>query len=175
MAVKQARGIQPGMGDIFAGFSKFGKLFAAVLLAQAAYLILMIPAAGAMVYAAAQGEGWSRVFPVVLGAGLILFVISLFIFGPLTLYPVVVLITELSPTEALKETFRRVGRQAPLLSLLFLLAALVAGMGALACCVGLLFTFPLYLIIAGLHAHYFFPAELAAAGVMNQVSERPPQ
>lgn len=128
IGVRQARGEYINISMIFEPFKRFGPNFAASLLAAAIFF-----------------------------ASLIAFVLPAFFFYPvLILMPAVAFLKELGPKESLVTTFNACkSHWLGLLCLLFI-TGLVAGLGVCACCVGILFTYPIYFAVMAIHYRAFF-------------------
>jgi hypothetical protein len=83
-------------------------------------------------------------------------VYMLTLYGTILLGSVAAVCSDMDPFAVFGEGLRRVGWKSPLLSMMFLLAGILAGLGFFACCVGILFTFPLMTNVVALHYAYFF-------------------
>lgn len=84
-------------------------------------------------------------------------VVWLIIGGPLELAVIAASYSDLPLGTAFVEAFRRLGWQLPLLSGLYLVAFLLSFTGVFACCVGLVFTFPILSNVMALEYLYYFP------------------
>jgi hypothetical protein len=77
------------------------------------------------------------------------------------------------PIIAYKETLRRMGWQSLMMSLLVFVATIVGSLGLIACCIGVLFTYPIFTNVIALHYLYFFPPVRTVAGQVPVPQYRP--
>jgi hypothetical protein len=129
MGLKQIRGEQISVGDVFLGFKRFGSLVGANLLTG---LMIVI--------------------------GIVLLIVpGLFLSGLLVMVPLLILDRNMGTVEAIQECWDRLRPYAfSLFGLMFVLG-LVQVLGFCLCCVGALFTLPVYFIAMGLTYNNFFP------------------
>lgn len=131
MATQVARGHPIQFGDIAYGFQNFGSSFGTCILVGLA-----------------------------IGFGMIACIIpGIYLAGALALVPMVAVDQGVGVNEAFRvgyETFKPYAWQ--MLGVMFV-AGLLQVAGALCCGVGVLFTFPVYCAVIGLHYSYFFPEE----------------
>ena len=129
MGVKQARGEVVVLGDLFIGFRRFGSILLAGVIST-----------------------------IVIYTGLILLLVpGLFVIGLLGFYPIIIIEKNLSPLDALKEVYGKIGSQAWAIFAFMFVGGLMETVSACCCLVPLLFTTPIYIIGMGLTYNNFFP------------------
>ncbi|AIE86773.1 hypothetical protein OP10G_3405 [Fimbriimonas ginsengisoli Gsoil 348] len=136
MAVKQVYGEQISALDVFAGFKNFGSAFGACLLMLLAIYLSAIAC----------------------------LVPALFVSGALAFTPVIVIDQQVGGAEAVKRSFNALKPHAWLMFCLLFVAGIISGLGMCLCGVGVLFTYPIYTAVIGLHYTYFFPRNPQPAG-----------
>ncbi len=129
MGIKQGRGEQVNISDVFLGFRRFGSVVGGSFLCS--FLILL---------------------------GFVCLIIpGFYLAGLLVLVPVLILERNLGPIEAIQECWDKLKPYGfNLFGLMFVLA-LIQMLGFCACCIGMLFTMPVYAISIGLTYNNFFP------------------
>ncbi len=109
--------------------------------------------AGSVFYGAATFVGWMLcVFPGFIVSGLLMFMIPL------------IVIARKPATDALAESWRVLRSQWLTAAVFHLVLSLVSGMGVILCCVGILFTGPLYSLSIAILFHEFFEPMTPAYG-----------
>ncbi len=146
MGLKTARCEPVAIGDIFRGFTAFGSLFLASILTS---------------------------FLVYFGIALVI-IPGLFVLGLVTFVPLLILDRNLSPVEAIVESYRTLRNHAFAIFALVFLACLVIVAGYCVCCVGALFAYPVFFVTLGLAYNNFYPRiDLQAA--MTPIGVEPPR
>jgi uncharacterized membrane protein len=129
MAVKVARGQAVQVGDVFGAYRRFWPVVGTMFLSMVAS-----------------------------GIGLCLCIVpGIFLFGALSMAPLIAFDQEVDPIEALTRSYRTLGRDAWMMFLVMFVAGLLNIAGILVCCVGVLVTMPMYMATVGLSYHYLFP------------------
>jgi uncharacterized membrane protein len=143
-AIKQIRGEQIAINDLFGGFSHF------VPLAVFGFLLHLLWLIGCLLC----------IFPGVYALGV--------------LSPGVLLIMDrgYGPVKAISEGMRVLGSQAWMLGLFAIFSYIAMSiLGTLMCCIGLLVTMPVLVVAVALHYHYFWPsAPQQQQQIMSDVS-----
>lgn len=147
MGVKQARNEPIAVGDMFAVLPRTGHILLASLL---------------MGIAIAVGS-------------LLCIVPGFYLQGLLLMLPLLVAETNLNAIQGLNLCIERLRPHAWGLFGLFFLAGLIGSIGAFACGVGLLFTYPIYFSIIGLTYNNFFPKQLANTVFNFPIGVDPPR
>ena len=141
MAIKQIRGYPIAIGDIFSGYRRTGPVIGAYLLMGIAVFV----------------------------ATLFCIIPGFYVAGALAFVPILVLDQELGVIESLEVSYNALKSHAwSMFALLFVLG-LVTLLGACACGIGLLVTFPTYIVALGLTYYNFFPNP---PGMGSQYSQR---
>jgi len=152
IAYRHAAGEKPELATMFVPLGDFGRMAGAALVYAGVYSLLMAP------YMVAASTMQSTInIPTLVGCGILLLIEGLVVGGPLALYPSVVVSTRLSPLEAFVSIYRTLGWRVVSLSLLTVVTFAIACVGVLACCVGLLLTYPLAILVFSIHAYYLHP------------------
>jgi hypothetical protein len=163
IGVKHARGEYIQISDFFQPFKNLAPTAGAVALASLPQLVFIIGSS------LAQAATRSRVGlgvpiaieAIALIAGILFY---LLLMAPLMMAATHSAMTGTTAIESLQTTFRRLGPRWPLLGLVSTLANIVAGLGVLLCCIGILLTYPIGTNVIALHYTYFFPTEYPPAG-----------
>ena len=152
IAVLHAQGQAPSVANYFLPFKKLKSVVPAVLLMTLPYQLINF-VSGEI----AKSLGAAPLDPVMFVVPLLLFLFMFFAMGPSYLAITASVFSGLKPVTCYVESFRRMGWNALLLSLLLILASFVSGLGIIACCVGIIFTFPIFTNVIALHYLYYFP------------------
>ncbi len=158
VGVRHAMGNWPTVGDLFLPFKRFGRSAATVLVYMVPAILLDLvqmfsPTVGAM-----RGNPGLGMLSAFSGIYLIIFLIWLFISGPMYLGASAAMFSDMPVLEAYKQGFMRPGAHGILLSILVFVASILSGLGAILCCVGVIFTFPIVTNVVALHYIYYFPS-----------------
>jgi hypothetical protein len=131
-AIKQIRGEQITINDLFKGFSHFLPLAIYGLL----YNLL-----------------------IAIGCALCLFP-GVFAIGVLSPGALLIMDRNMGPVQAISESLKTMGNQSWMLGLFVIVAGIAMSvLGTLMCCVGLLVTMPVYFVAIALHYNYFWKKE----------------
>lgn len=84
----------------------------------------------------------------------------LFAQGPLLLGSIAASISERAPLESFSVAYKRMGWNAAMFGLLYFVATLASGLGLVACCIGVIFTYALSTNVVALHYTYYFPEDM---------------
>jgi uncharacterized membrane protein len=129
-ALKQIRGEQISVPDLFKGFAHFLPLLGYGILYNVLFTL------GCMLC----------IFP------------GIYIMGAMTPGPLLIIDKGMGPFEAFSESIRVMGSQVWLLGLFAFVAVFaMVILGLLMCCVGVVVTMPVYVVAIALHYHYFWP------------------
>ncbi len=104
----------------------------------------------------------------------LLIVPSFFVIGALAFVQLLVLDQNLSAWEAVVESYNTLRKHAWAMFALLVLTAVVVALGVCVCCVGVLFTAPIYAVTLGLAYNNFYPAP-GAGGFQQQIGVEPPR
>lgn len=137
MALMQLRGERFGVGDVFAGFNRFGAMIGVCILQYLATAIGLC-------------------FCLVPG---------FFIAGALAFAPLLVLDQGLDPVGAIKTSYQALRRDAWSMFAFLFVAGLLTGLGVCACGVGFIFTLPLLQVGIAIHYLYYFPPSAPRYGI----------
>lgn len=135
MAFKQIRGESIGVADLFSGLDLFIKiLVAAVLITVIEFIATLM-----------------CFFPLFIARGMLFFT-----------FPLIVR-QNLEPLDAIRESFRAAQKEWLLLTVFVFVLVLLSIVGFFACCVGLLFSYPLIFTVNAVAYRDWFEPELKAA------------
>lgn len=84
---------------------------------------------------------------------------GLYAYAVLILAPLIAADQNVDPVEAIKRSYRAIRGKALPMFFFIVVGGLVSGLGFFACCVGLIFTLPIFHIALALHYHAFFPPQ----------------
>lgn len=139
---KRLKGEEAQIGDIFQGFKDFGKGFVTMLLLFGCGVAVMIPVA-ILVFILS----YIPILGALLSMGLYLVAAVILYAATMFMWPIAAL-TDASPMDALKQSFKFFQANLVQMLLLTLVLALVGMAGVLACGVGAWVTFPLAIVAA---------------------------
>lgn len=97
-------------------------------------------------------------WPVFLGS-LLLVVPGVFAAGAFAFVPQLIIDQKARPMEAIALSFQAVKKDVFMMGMLVFVAYILSFMGGFACCIGVVFTAPLYYMILALHYHAYFPPQ----------------
>jgi len=140
MALRQARGEAIGVGGIFSAFPQALPLAAVAVFTAGAIVLLEALALGLLHLTGIPGR------QAVSLVSLIVAIPSIILQGLLMFAPLLVLDQRAGPTDAILGSARLLKGQSLMGILFYFIAALIGGLGILACGVGMLVTYPLFLI-----------------------------
>ena len=145
MALKQVRGLQVSPGDVFSGYSRAGHVVISYLL-----------------------------MGLLCGIAICLCIIpSFYAFGVLAFTPLLVVDRNLTGMEAITQSYNSLKPYAwSMFGFLFVLG-LLNMLGGCACGVGMLFSFPVYVMAQAMTYHNFFPYPLETEGFNSQIGLNP--
>jgi hypothetical protein len=90
--------------------------------------------------------------------GLFLLIIPMFyVIGVTAFAPLIAIDQRVGGIEALRRSYHALRGEAWMMFALVFITGIIAGLGACACLVGILFTLPIYSFVIALHYHAFFP------------------
>jgi hypothetical protein len=135
VALRRIRGEQPDISYIFDGFKKFVPFL---------------------------GFGILYYLAIIVGS-ILCIVPGLYLFGALSLAPLLIIDKGMGPVEAMSTSMRTLGSNAWMMLVFLFVASFFAGLGIVACCVGILITWPIIFIGTALHYHYYFDQQADAA------------
>src|SRR5579862_976054 len=135
MAVKQLRGEPIGPGDLFGATRSFGKLYLF-------YLIF-----SAIGFASGQS----------LYGGLLALPVTFILYGLWMFAPLLIIDRNVGLREALGLSWRALRVEAAMAVVFYFVASLVGGLGFLACCVGALVTYPMFIVAVTVLYRDYFP------------------
>ena len=147
MGVKQARNEQIGVGDVFTGLSCALPLMIATFLQSLAITL-----------------GWCC-----------LLVPGIFLTGALAFVQLLVIDRNMSPLEAISESYNTLKPYAWAMFGLTFVAGLIYSLGFCLCMFGVLFTAPIYLVTIGLTYNTFYPGPQAYAQYQQKIGIEPPR
>lgn len=146
MALKEGRCEPTSIGDVFSGIRRFGSLAIAGLLTT---LLIYL--------------------------GIVLLIVpGLFAIGILSFVPLLILDRNMSPIAAIAEVWTTLRQHGFALFALIFLAGLLMCLGFCACCVGVLFTQPIYVLTIGLAYNNFYP-RMGVQPSGYQIGAEPPR
>jgi hypothetical protein len=131
LCLRRLRGETYTYSDLFAGFPRFFTFLGAGLLSS---FVIMVGA----------------VFCIIPG---------LYLAGALAFTPLVVLDQKAGAIEAFQISYATLSRHGLAMFAIMFITGLLVGLGFLACCVGVLFTIPVYFFVIAIHYHAFFPPQ----------------
>jgi uncharacterized membrane protein len=150
MGIKQLRGHQLKVGDIFGTFSKFGSVFGLNFL-----MVLVHLAVGIICGLVLQFLGpFANLVSMIPGAVLM---------GLFSLALPLVLDQNMSPLDALKESVAKVRSELWIVTAYIAILTAISQLGGIACLVGALFTIPILSIGSSLLYRAFYPERFGAA------------
>lgn len=146
MAIGEVRGTKAQISDLFSATDVAGPMVVAALLIQVGTMI----------------GSWLCVIPGLLFAGLTMLT-----------YPLVV-DQKMAPVAAIQASINTLKAEWLMAALLFLVLTIVAGLGAIACGIGVVFTLPLLFLSTALVYKDFFPERFGGMGVPETPAPPPP-
>jgi hypothetical protein len=135
VALRRIRGEAPDISYIFDGFKLFVPFIGFAFLY---YIAIMI-------------------------GSMLCIVPGLYLYGALSLAPLLVIDKGMGPVEAARTSIKTLGSNAWMMLLFLIVSSILAGLGMIACCVGILITWPIVFIGTALHYHYYFDQQPNAA------------
>ena len=169
VGVRHALGHWPTISDQFLVFKRFGKTAGAIAILMIPTVLYDIFFIGFMPNIKALPDLWLAYG--LLGGSFLIF--WLLVSGPLYLGAAAATFSDLPTLEAFGQAFKRLRWQCPLISILFTVAAIVGSLGFIACCVGIIFTFPIWTNVIALHYTYYFPPTTVVVDVPLAQTEFP--
>jgi len=149
IGMKSSRGIEVSVGDLFAGFSRFGQLLLLGIITALPWDII-----SGLLSLGQRGAniefGPLQIF------ALILVLPTLYLVALLLPSTLLIFDKGMGALESIAESQRVLGFRCLLFGLITVVAAVVSGLGAFACGIGVLFTAPILYITVALHYRYWF-------------------